>query len=60
MATNISEDEKEDVLLACRYGDIEDVKQFVEKFGSQPLADIRDDNNNSVLHMACGNGHLGV
>ena len=54
-----TEEDKEDVLLAARYGDIDDIRQFVAQFGSQALSDIRDENDNSVLHMACGNGHLG-
>ncbi|KAI0343626.1 cytoplasmic protein [Trametopsis cervina] len=50
-------EEKEDVLLACRYGDVEDIEQFVAKFGPDPLNDIRDDRGNTVLHMVCANGH---
>ncbi|KAG5653785.1 hypothetical protein H0H81_010455 [Sphagnurus paluster] len=53
-----SDDDKEDVLLAGRYGDLEDLREFVSKFGSQPLAAIRDENENCILHMVCGNGHL--
>ncbi|GJE98171.1 ankyrin repeat domain-containing protein [Phanerochaete sordida] len=52
-----TEDEKDEVLLAARYGDIEDLQQFVEKFGAEPLNDIRDGSGNSVLHMVCANGH---
>ena len=54
-----TEDDKEDLLLSCRYGDTEDVKLFVDRFGPDPLNEVRDDSGNSVLHMACGNGHLG-
>ncbi|THG99956.1 hypothetical protein EW145_g7162 [Phellinidium pouzarii] len=50
-------DEQEDVMLACRYGDIDDVREFVEKYGVDALAAVRSDNGNSVLHMVCGNGH---
>ncbi|KAJ3484954.1 hypothetical protein NLI96_g5297 [Meripilus lineatus] len=53
-----TEDDKEDLLLSCRYGDTEDVKLFVDRFGPDPLNEVRDDSGNSVLHMACGNGHL--
>ncbi|KAF7289232.1 Ankyrin repeat-containing protein P16F5.05c [Mycena indigotica] len=52
-------DEQQDVLLACRYGDLDDVKQFITAFGAQAAAEVRDDNGNSALHMLCGNGHEG-
>ncbi|GLB37922.1 putative ankyrin repeats (3 copies) [Lyophyllum shimeji] len=55
-----TDDDKEEVLLAGRYGDLDDVRGFVSKFGSGPLADIRDENDNCILHMVCGNGHLDV
>ncbi|KAJ7686065.1 ankyrin [Mycena rosella] len=50
-------DEKDEFLLSCRYGDLDDVKQFVAQFGSDAAAEIRDDNGNTALHMLCGNGH---
>ena len=55
-----SEEDLEDVLLSCRYGDIEDVQQFSVHFGVGALADARDSNGNTVVHMACANGHAGV
>ncbi|KAG8688178.1 hypothetical protein FRC09_013059 [Ceratobasidium sp. 395] len=50
-------DEYEDLLLSCRYGDIDDVRAFVEKFGTEAVASARDENGNTVLHMTCANGH---
>ncbi|KAJ7478636.1 ankyrin repeat-containing domain protein [Mycena galericulata] len=50
-------DEQEEFLLSCRYGDLDDVKQFVDQFGADAAAAIRDDNGNTALHMLCGNGH---
>jgi uncharacterized protein len=47
------------LLLCCRYGEIEDVKAFVQTYGNLSLADARDDNGNTVLHMVCANGHKG-
>ncbi|CDO75964.1 hypothetical protein BN946_scf184888.g14 [Trametes cinnabarina] len=44
----------EELLLSCRYGDVEDIQQFVDKFGPDPLATARDDNGNTVLHMQQG------
>ena len=53
-------EESEDVLLACRYGDLDDIKQFVDRFGPESLSEIRDDSGNTVLHMVCANGHEGM
>lgn len=53
-------EELEDLLLSCRYGDIEDVQAFVKEYGSESLVTARDDRGNTVLHMCCGNGHAGV
>ncbi len=54
-----TDEEKEDVLLACRYGDVEDIEQFVTRFGPDPLNQTRDERGSSVLHMVCANGHKG-
>ena len=55
-----TDEEKDELLLSCRYGDLEDIQQFVDKFGAESLNNIRDDSGNSVLHMVCANGHTGV
>ncbi|KAI0326064.1 cytoplasmic protein [Cubamyces sp. BRFM 1775] len=52
-----TQEDFEELLLACRYGDVEDIQQFVDKFGPDALALARDDNGNTVLHMVAGNGH---
>jgi ankyrin repeat protein len=52
-------DDVEELLLACRYGDIKDVTSFLERFGTAPIGDARDENGNTVLHMASANGHVG-
>jgi ankyrin repeat protein len=54
-----TDDDRQELLLSCRYGDLEDVKQFVSNFGAAAVADTRDENGNTVLHMASANGHLG-
>ncbi|KAF9235244.1 hypothetical protein BU15DRAFT_64994 [Melanogaster broomeanus] len=54
-----SDTDKEDLLLSCRYGDLQDVQDFVTKFGSDAASDVQDENGNTVLHMTCGNGHTG-
>ena len=54
-----SGDEKDEFLLSCRYGDLEDIQQFVEKYGAGCLDDIRDGSGNTALHMICANGHIG-
>ncbi|KAA1477528.1 ankyrin [Dentipellis sp. KUC8613] len=55
-----TDDEREDVLLACRYGDLDDVKAFVARFGAPALAAIRGANDTTVLHMVCANGHTAL
>ncbi|KAJ7072920.1 ankyrin repeat-containing domain protein [Mycena amicta] len=52
-----STDEQDEFLLACRYGDLDDAKQFISQYGAEAAAEIRDDNGNTALHMLCGNGH---
>lgn len=54
-----SQDDKEGLLLSCRYGDLEETQEYLKKFGPASLADVRDDNGNTVVHMVSGNGHLG-
>ncbi|TBU44388.1 ankyrin [Dichomitus squalens] len=56
LATPTSED-LEELLLSARYGDVDDIQQFVDKFGSDAFATVRDDSGNTVLHMVAGNGH---
>lgn len=53
-------DDFEDLLLSCRYGDLDDVRAFVDKFGPEAVASARDENGNTVLHMTCANGHEGL
>jgi hypothetical protein len=57
--TPTSED-TEELLLIARYGELDELKSFIEKFGSKPLTDARDQDGNTILHMVCGNGHLGT
>jgi hypothetical protein len=54
-----TDDDKDDLLSSCRYGDLDEVQDFVKKFGQESLAEVRDANDNTILHMVCGNGHLG-
>ncbi|KAI3621357.1 cytoplasmic protein [Moniliophthora roreri] len=42
---------KVDLLLACRYGDLENVQAFVQKHEDEPLSSIRDENSNTILDM---------
>ncbi|KAG1781849.1 hypothetical protein EV702DRAFT_1067298 [Suillus placidus] len=55
-----TDDDKENLLLSCRYDDLDEVQGFITKFGSDALSSVRDDNGNTVLHMTCGNGHIDV
>ncbi|KZT05432.1 cytoplasmic protein [Laetiporus sulphureus 93-53] len=57
LSTPTSED-IEELLLSCRYGDLDDIRQFIDGFGADPVNDARDENGNTVLHMVCANGHI--
>ncbi|KAF8256730.1 hypothetical protein EI94DRAFT_1763305 [Lactarius quietus] len=52
-------EDTDDLLLSCRYGDLDDLKSFLQRFGPDSVADARDENGNTVLHMASANGHIG-
>ena len=52
-------EEVEDFLLSCRYGEVEEVKQFGEQYGWDEVVKARDERGNTALHMCCGNGHVG-
>ena len=53
-----SQEEIEEFLLSCRYGEVEEAQAFVEKFGQAAVEGARDDRGNSAVHMCCGNGHV--
>jgi ankyrin repeat protein len=53
-------EDMEELLLIARYGELDELKSFIEKFGTKPLIDARDEDGNTILHMVCGNGHLGT
>ena len=54
-----TDEELEDVVYAARYGDLDDVKAFIDSFGASALAAAHDESGNTVLHMAAANGHTG-
>ncbi|WVQ96060.1 hypothetical protein IAU59_003160 [Kwoniella sp. CBS 9459] len=53
-------EEVEEILLSARYGELDEIKEFVEKFDAESLGSAKDERGNTVLHMCCGNGHLDV
>ncbi|TFL02776.1 ankyrin repeat-containing domain protein [Pterulicium gracile] len=53
-------EDNDELLLSCRYGDLDDLKAYVDKFGADSLSEIRDDNGNTILHMTSANGHIDV
>lgn len=57
--TTPTQEELEDFLLSCRYGELEEVRAFVGKYGEASVESARDDRGNSAVHMCCGNGHVG-
>lgn len=64
----LSEDEIDDLLYFARVGDAEDYKQLTEELcqreglgGVELLPQVRDPHSgNGPLHMAAGNGHIGM
>ncbi len=50
-------EDTEELLLSCRYGDVDDLRSFMERFGTDSVGNARDENRNTVLHMASANGH---
>lgn len=60
LLTMASAEEIENVLDACRYGDLDDVHAFLSAHGPAALAGARDERGNTPLHMAAANGHVAV
>lgn len=54
-----SANEQEELLLSARFGELDEVKAFEDKYGAVALANARDESGNTILHMACANGHQG-
>lgn len=54
-----TEEDLDEALLSCRYGEQEEVEAFVAAHGVGSLAAARDGSGNSCLHMVAANGHLG-
>lgn len=67
MAPNLSEDEIDDLLYLARTGENDelegDLKTLAEREGvsaGEVLSAARDESKATCLHMASGNGHLGI
>jgi hypothetical protein len=58
-AATPSHEELEEIMICCRYGELEEVQAFVGRYGWKPMSEVRDENGNTILHMICGNGHTG-
>jgi ankyrin repeat protein len=54
-----TQEDNEDLILSARFGELEEVTAFADKFGWDAVAAAKDERGNTALHMACGNGHLG-
>ena len=55
-----SQEELEDIILSARYGEIEEIQDFVKRYGNDSIASARDERGNTCLHMAAANGHAGA
>ena len=52
-------DELSDFIFASRYGELEELRELVNRFGPTCLKEAHDENGNTCLHMAAANGHEG-
>ena len=55
-----SQEELEDIILSARYGELEEIQEFVKRYGNDSIASARDERGNTCLHMAAANGHAGA
>ncbi|ORX37647.1 hypothetical protein BD324DRAFT_622730 [Kockovaella imperatae] len=55
-----SAEEVEEFMLSCRYGEIDEVKMFTDKYGNAGVEAARDDRGNTALHMCSANGHIDI
>lgn len=60
IASAPSKEDQEEFLLSCRYGEIDEVRQYVETNGPGSIVEARDNRGNTALHMCCANGHIGM
>jgi hypothetical protein len=58
-AAAASVEETEEFLLSCRYGELDEVRQYVDTHGPDAIVSARDNRGNTALHMCCANGHVG-
>eukprot|EP00389_Voromonas_pontica_P004156 GDKH01006177.1.p1 GENE.GDKH01006177.1~~GDKH01006177.1.p1 ORF type:complete len:168 (-),score=38.03 GDKH01006177.1:104-607(-) len=52
-----SEDDLQEMLLCARYGEVDDLKEYISKGAD---VDFTDKSGNTALHMASANGHVDV
>ncbi|KAL5531756.1 YAR1 [Sanghuangporus sanghuang] len=52
-----SPDDIDELLLDCRYGDLDCARSFVERYGAEALLRAHDERGNTALHMCVANGH---
>ncbi|CAM6098214.1 unnamed protein product [Calypogeia fissa] len=50
----------DDLILAARYGDLEELRAILSLAQAVLLVDVQDDQGRTALHMAAANGHLEV
>ncbi|CAH7668063.1 hypothetical protein BY996DRAFT_6411055 [Phakopsora pachyrhizi] len=59
-AAKPSPEELEDLILSARYGELNELQEFVKTYGPLALGSHFDENGNGCLHMAAANGNLEV
>jgi ankyrin repeat protein len=54
--SQFTDEDREDFVLAARYGDLDDVKAYMAQGIN---VGVKDNNGNTAMHMASANGHTG-
>lgn len=57
MQTLLNNEERAYILDEARYGELELLKQLFSEISPDLISQIKDEQNNTLLHMAAGNGH---
>ena len=67
MAPNISEEEIDDLIYLARVGEKDELAELLSSLSTREnvstaeiLTAAKDEGKNTCLHMAAGNGHLGI
>lgn len=55
----LTEENVDDIIYCARAGELEDLTELTQSLVRDEVLELRDALNNTPLHMASANGHLG-